>query len=184
MTTPTGGPTPDVVASLEALSQRAQSSVERLRQIQSEIDALVPPQVPTAVHAEMDADGLLTELTIEQDLAPDHLEHELGLAIIDAARRRPTPDVTQVQARYQAQARAGGLDLGGILAQLFSGQDPSAAVPAYRNARNTVEVDAQGGAVRRIRCDHGWLATTSRHAVAAEVLTTVNEAITASTGRS
>ena len=185
MSSPAGGPTPDVVAGLEAFSRRAEASLARLRDIQSQIDAIVPPQLPHAVHAEMDADGLLTELTIEQDLPADELEHEIGLAITDAARRRPTPDANQLQDRFRDQATAGTLDLGGILAQLFSGQqDLTAAPPAHRNARNTVEVSARAGVVLRIRCDHTWLSTTSRHMVAAEVLTTVNEAVTASTGRS
>ncbi|UJP40354.1 hypothetical protein [Cellulomonas palmilytica] len=181
MSTPAGGPTPDIVAGLEAFSRRAEASLARLRDLQSQIDAIVPPQLPHAVHAEMDADGLLVELTIQQDLPADELEHEIGLAITDATRRRPAPDVAKTQATFRAAARGGDLDLGRILDQVLGGLDPSTEPAAHRNARNTVEVSAQAGVVRRVRCDHTWLASTSRAGVAAEVLATVNEAVTAST---
>lgn len=180
MSTPADGPAPDLLAGLEAFSLRAQASLTRLRDIQSQIDALVPPDLPRSVHAEMDSDGLLTELTIQADMPAAELEHELGLAISDAARRRPAPDLAQTQSRYRA-AGAGGLDLTQILEQVLGGQDPSAEPAPHRNGRNTVEVLAQAGMVRRVRCDHAWLTTTSRAAAAAEVLRTVNEAVTAST---
>lgn len=180
MSDPAGGPAPDIRAGLEGFTQRAEASIARLRDIQSQIDALVPPQQAHAVRAEMDGDGLLVELIIEQDLPAAELEHEIGLAIADAARRRPTPDPAQLQAGFRAAARAGELDLGRILEQLFAGHDPSTQPAAHRNAHNTVEVSAQSGFVRRIRCDHAWLTSTSREGVADEVRRTVNEAVTAS----
>lgn len=171
---------PDLFAGLEGFSRRAEASLARLRDLQSQIDALVPPTLPTIVHAEMDADGLLTWLTIEDDVAPDELEHEIGLAIADAARRRPAPDQTQAGVGFRAAAAAGEFDLARILDQLFSGQDLTAGSASHHNSRHTVAVTARAGVVRQVACDHSWLAATPRQAVAAEVLETVNEAVRAS----
>jgi hypothetical protein len=177
---PPDGVTPDIMASLQGFSQRAEASVGRLRDLQSQIDALVPPTLPTAVRAEMGADGLLTQLTIVRDVAPAELEHEIGLAITDAARRRPALDPAQAQAPFRVAAQAGELDLGRILEQLFSGQDPTAHPAPHHNAEHTVAVTAQSGVVQRVECDHAWLERTSREGVAAEVLDTVNQAISTS----
>lgn len=183
MTEPTDEARSAALAGIERFSRKAEASLARLRDIQAQLDVLVQPPQPTAVHAEMASDGSLTVLTIDRDLPPADLEHEIGLAIADAARRRPPADPAQVQAAYRAAARSGDLDLTRLVEQLLAGTTDDLTVePApHWNAGHTVAVTAQAGLVRRVRCEHPWLASTLRDAVAREVLQTVNEAVVGST---
>ncbi|GEL94083.1 hypothetical protein [Cellulomonas composti] len=173
-----------MLAGLESFTQRTEASLARLRDIQTQIDALVAPPQPTAVHAEMDADGLVTELTIDRDLPPDELEHEIALAISDATRRRPAMDPEAL--RTQARAvRAEGVSIEALLQRVltgngtFTGASSATEPEPHWNQRRTVAVTVQSGVVRGIRCDHRWLGSSMRDAVAREVRDTVNDAVRA-----
>ena len=177
------GAQPAALAGIERFNRKAEASLARLRDIQAQLDVLIQPAQSTAVHAEMGSDGSLTVLTIDRDLPPADLEHEIGLAIADATRRRPPADPADAQAAYREAVKSGDLDLTKLVEHIFARTTDSLVVERapHENAARTVAVAAQAGLVGRVRCKHPWLASTSRDAVAREVLQTVNDAVIEST---
>ncbi len=173
----------DIRDRLERFERDTRASISKLEAIQAQINSLTALPEPVAVHAEMAADGTLTVLDIDAQVAgtldAEALERDLNLAIAQAYQQRPTPEPPSVRTIVEDN----GFDLGTFLAGIFAdpGTEPAATDDFHDN--QPVHVTLHAGAVRSVSCQHQWLRSTPLQVVGSEVRRTVNNAVDAARGR-
>jgi hypothetical protein len=150
------------------MQRRAEQSVLRLEELQSEISALATLPEATAVTAAVDPEGRLTRLTIDRearkDLTDEQLAYELHLAIAHAYGERDAPAPPRPDA---------GLDVAGLLDRIFSGAEAAAVAPQPElvwNDRRTVGMSAVWGVIQDVRVDQDWLGASSELTIETDVL--------------
>ncbi|WP_159501861.1 hypothetical protein [Microbacterium sp. 18062] len=169
---PTAVPDDDVLARLDRLRRKAESTVTDLGRIQDRLTELVTFPEPTAVTAKVDEDARLVGLTIDpvarEALDGERLGEEISIAVGRAIEKRPVRDAADLRAKSEAS----GIDVQALVAQVLEGRSglPDEPPRLRWNDQRTVGMAMAAGMIVELRCDPDWLERSSEAVIETEVL--------------
>lgn len=169
-------PPVDMLAELAALRDNANTRLERVKEREVALAAIIPVHENGAVSATFDEQGLLVSLTIDAQLRTGldaaALQRDISIAIANADRPTSTPSLP---AATDATATAGFIT--SILAGLTSGLNQEPVV--YSNDLATVTVTSMWGELFSVECAPSWLSASTDASISDEVVRVVNLALRA-----
>ena len=164
----------DWFAELEQLQSESRHLQGKSDDLQREIAGLLTVAEHGAVTVVLDAQGVIADLSIDEELReevePHEFDDELNFAMMRAisahsAKGQPRWG-TEVDATVDATAIAPMISQ--LLASMTGGVTPTPR--EFVSDLKTVSVTALFGSIVRIDCDHGWLRAATGPLVAEEVV--------------